>query len=608
LLAVPLLVALFAVHLLWQASGKASMHTDHVVVYAVFLAVATVGPASFALMLQRMGRPIPAEPSARSPRWLSPTTASVLMSLGIVSTALVMYLLASESVGRSTEQRLRTVATLKRDLVQNWLDEALGDIQVSAQSPALRQALQDWRAAPGRELAQQRLQDHLWRLAKTSHYAQLGIRDGANGTLLISTSGDADTPEVRRGAVAAAAAPAPMLEDFHPDTERDHAHVLYLGAFAPLTPPDGHERFAIHASIDPRHELYALIGQTSGWGESAEVLLLRRDGDALQLLNDTDRAASGTPARRLAAASRTDLGWSIVQAGTGLAEGEDDRGHRTLAYALPVAGTPWMLVAKLDRAEAFAELERIALIAASIVGALLVFGAWWWVDFQRHLIAEQRHRAERDALSRRVVSVQEEERRRWSSELHDRTGANLATVNMNLKAIAKAIPQPGAEDAELLRETSDLLKDTVASIREFCDVLRPAMLEYGGLVPALQARIDQFARHTGIATRFDHETFTGRCSPERELMLFRIAQEALINCAKHAAARSVVVRLEGDAERPRLSIEDDGAGFDASDLGRPERPIGHGLLSMRERAAFAGGALAIDSAPGRGTRVTVSLG
>jgi signal transduction histidine kinase len=207
-----------------------------------------------------------------------------------------------------------------------------------------------------------------------------------------------------------------------------------------------------------------------------------------------------------------------------------------------------------------------------------------------------------------MVAAQEEERQRWSAELHDRTGANLAAINMNLKAIAKAIPQPDAEDHELLTETSALIGDTIVSIRDFCNALRPALLEYAGLVPALQDAADRFARHAGVQMRFDHAAFEGRCDAETELMLFRITQEALLNCAKHAQARHVTIVLSGTPQRLALRIEDDGLGFDTNLVSAGRPGIGHGLLNMRERALFAGGTLAIESAPGEGTRVVVVVG
>jgi signal transduction histidine kinase len=152
-----------------------------------------------------------------------------------------------------------------------------------------------------------------------------------------------------------------------------------------------------------------------------------------------------------------------------------------------------------------------------------------------------------------------------------------------------------------------LLGDTVVSVREFCSVLRPATLDYAGLVPAIETVLGQFERRNGVKARFEHAEFDGRCTPQLESALFRIVQEALLNSAKHAHARTVRVSLQGTPDRLRLAVEDDGVGFDPARVGRSDLAAGHGLLNMRERAAFAGATLQVASEPGRGTLVSVQL-
>jgi signal transduction histidine kinase len=415
--------------------------------------------------------------------------------------------------------------------------------------------------------------------------------------------------------VSAAALSAPLLEDFHIDTEREQGESHYMGYFAPVPATADHGRYILHVGIDPRHELFPLIEQWPGSIETAEVLLLRQEGDALIVLNDTQAPPGEAHARRIPTGPARYFSAALASGRHGALRGEDDRHEQVLAYEVPLQGTGWHLVAKLDESEAFAELNRVALLAASIVGGLLLLGAWWWVEHHRRLALEQQTQNERTEqslrlveLSQRVVSVQEDERRRWSSELHDRVGANLAAINMNLKLIAKSIPEGNVEDAELLDETSSLLGDTVASIRDFCSELRPAMLDYAGLVPAIETSIAKFERRTGTAVRFDHAGLSGRCSNELESVLFRITQEALLNCAKHAHAEHVEVVLRGTPERLALVIEDDGRGFEMASLGRGGQTAGHGILSMRERASFAGASFTIDSKPGQGTRIRFEWG
>ncbi len=218
--------------------------------------------------------------------------------------------------------------------------------------------------------------------------------------------------------------------------------------------------------------------------------------------------------------------------------------------------------------------------------------------------ARERHMHE---LSRRLVAAQEDERRRLAAELHDRTSPNLAAVQVTLRSLALAMP---AEVREALAEEFDdlrgLLQDATTSIRDVCAELRPALLDYAGLLPALESHIRQFSRRTGVLVKLTHRGLDERLPADTEALLFRIVQEALTNCAKHAQAKKVVISLRKGKRHTVLSIRDDGAGFDLAGIGSAERP-GLGLLTMRERAEFAGGTMEIISAPGRGTEIKVSL-
>jgi len=211
-------------------------------------------------------------------------------------------------------------------------------------------------------------------------------------------------------------------------------------------------------------------------------------------------------------------------------------------------------------------------------------------------------------LSRRVVAVQEEERRQLAGELHDRTSPNLSAASLNLGMIAADLPPQTADElASRLADTRALLAETIAGIRDVCADLRPATLDYAGLSHALREYAEQVSRRTGIAVTVSGESPAARLTADAESMLFRIAQEALTNCAKHARASAVNIELSFGNAQTRLAIADNGTGFDPEAVGKAGHRPGLGLLTMRERVEFAGGKFSLESAPGKGTRIKVEI-
>jgi len=213
--------------------------------------------------------------------------------------------------------------------------------------------------------------------------------------------------------------------------------------------------------------------------------------------------------------------------------------------------------------------------------------------------AERRFRL----LSSRLMEVQEAERRQLSTELHDRTSPQLAAIQINLTMLANLLRTHETEDIKaVLDDTVHLIDDTTVGIREISANLRPAVLDDAGLLPALTAYTQQFTQRTGIAVHLHTDRATTALSPSAQSSLFRIVQEALTNCVKHAKARRVTIELSTvGAQHVSLTVADDGVGFDADS----QSSRGLGLLTMRERAEFMGGRFALKSTPGQGTQITV---
>ena len=204
-------------------------------------------------------------------------------------------------------------------------------------------------------------------------------------------------------------------------------------------------------------------------------------------------------------------------------------------------------------------------------------------------------------LSRRVLEAQEVERRRLARELHDELGQALTAIKINLQARDRLKNQTPAElDAENLR----IVEETLQQVRRLALALRPSMLDDLGLGPALRWMAEQQVERGGFAVQFGADFPDIRLAPELETACFRIAQEALTNIARHAHAKRVVIELRHEGDTLRMTVQDDGCGFDVA-VAHERAKAGDsvGVLGMQERAALIGGQIEIVSAPKQGTTV-----
>lgn len=222
------------------------------------------------------------------------------------------------------------------------------------------------------------------------------------------------------------------------------------------------------------------------------------------------------------------------------------------------------------------------------------------------MLRDQARRIE--SLSRRLLAAQEEMRRRLAADLHDRTSPNLAAVSINIGLLAETLFSRGNDEiTERLEDTRALIEDTVASIREISAELRPSLLDYAGLLSAIESYAQHFRRRTGIAVSIHSSAQLPQLTSELESVLFRIFQEALTNVAKHAQATKVEVEIAPGHCSLDLTLSDDGRGFDAGRLGGPSFGSGLGLINMKEMAEFAGGSFAFESDVGHGTSIRVRI-
>jgi PAS domain S-box-containing protein len=211
-------------------------------------------------------------------------------------------------------------------------------------------------------------------------------------------------------------------------------------------------------------------------------------------------------------------------------------------------------------------------------------------------------------LTARLAEVQEIERQNLARELHDQVCQNLTTLSLILEAMKiKARQEPVEQLLSRISRASDLVAHTAGIAKDMMEDLRPTVLDHYGLLGGLRWWAEQFSRRTGINVAVQGKEAAPRLASPVELALFRIAQEALTNVARHAGASRVVLTEEVDADTVRLAITDNGNGFDPHPLGQVKDRPRWGLMTMSERAAAVGARFSIDSQPGQGTRVEVEV-
>ncbi|MGH2993522.1 MAG: sensor histidine kinase [Solirubrobacterales bacterium] len=293
-------------------------------------------------------------------------------------------------------------------------------------------------------------------------------------------------------------------------------------------------------------------------------------------------------------------------AGPGLDVGEDRGAWAVLGVA--VVATVVVNVFLLQRR--FAPLERLInemeradlsrpranLGAATDGRAETEEAARLELAFRRML---ERLEAERRRSASAALEAQEDERARVARDLHDEVNQSLTGLLLHLEAARRNAPP---ELVPELVETRALANRAMEELLSVARHLRPTALDDLGLTAALAAHVEELQRRTGIETGFEADGDTSGLGGETQLVIYRVAQEALSNVARHSGAARVRVRLRHEGPRVELTVSDDGCGFSFDEAGG-----GLGIAGMRERALLVGGEVEIESRAGDGTTVRLRV-
>ena len=236
------------------------------------------------------------------------------------------------------------------------------------------------------------------------------------------------------------------------------------------------------------------------------------------------------------------------------------------------------------------------------------------VETQQELIrtTEEKYQlklSEETIRSAALLEGQEEERRRFARELHDGIGQMLTGVKLHAEKLKSSVTLDDDKQRQRFAELCNLIADIIHTTRQVSYNLMPSTLSDFGLGPTLQLLAQQTGRSSGIDILFTGTRDGNRLSPATEIGLYRIAQEALHNAIKYAAARTICINLLQDSHKLVLSVEDDGKGFTLQDDRQKEKPvlIVNGLDNMRTRSKLLNGDFTIRSKPRKGTLVQVSI-
>jgi PAS domain S-box-containing protein len=227
---------------------------------------------------------------------------------------------------------------------------------------------------------------------------------------------------------------------------------------------------------------------------------------------------------------------------------------------------------------------------------------------QRRLLKQSRHmQGQLRHLSHQILQAQEEERMRISRDLHDEIAQTLVGLNVHLTNLTREAAGGPKSLQQKIARTRKMVEKSVEKVHQFARKLRPSLLDDLGLIPALHAFMKGFATRTGVRAKLTAFAAVERLDTAQRTVLFRVAQEALTNVARHAQASRVDVTIERLPDSACMKIKDNGKSFQVNRAMHGKGSKHLGLLGMRERLEMVGGSFEVESSPASGTTVTAKI-
>jgi len=410
--------------------------------------------------------------------------------------------------------------------------------------------------------------------------------------------------------------------DFYRSAESERVHLAVL---VPVVNADRVVGF-VALRVDPQARLYPALAREIADVPAMQTYLARREGNSAVILSPLSFNPEAALNLQIPMERTETLEVKAALGQTGIVEGADYYGIARIAD-VRAAPQGWILVTQTSVAGMYDSIRvyfgRTVIVTGTVVFYTGLGLALFWRQqllkrYQAESEAAQRRAAELDAkvrertaelsaLARQMADMHEKQIRDLARELHDGVGQNLTAINLNLTLVRETLPAdtPAAAKSRLA-DTSQLVEETVARMRNVMADFLPPMLEHYGLTPALVWYGEQFAQRTGMQINVrDLRADAARLPPQVEVGLFRIAQEALNNVAKYARASEAEIELSDDGEFMRMTLTDDGVGFDPQTVFADTTHWGFAI--MRERARALGATLEIQSAPNAGTKIILRM-